>query len=123
MLLDVLDDVFLLNLALEAAKSALDRLAFLNLDFSHALKHPLTPLVATCNDLRKVANMLGYHRQARILGVTRPDVNEIVVCRTARSAQSFAPPSDPRGRCALCRWPSGVQDVQVIARPTVSLNP
>jgi hypothetical protein len=42
-LLDVLDDVFLLNLALEAAESALDRLAFLNLDFSHALIHPLTP--------------------------------------------------------------------------------
>ena len=35
-LLDVLDDVFLLNLALEAAESALDRLALLNLDFSHA---------------------------------------------------------------------------------------
>jgi hypothetical protein len=43
MLLNVFDDVFLLNLALEAAESALDRLAFLNLDFSHALKHPLTP--------------------------------------------------------------------------------
>jgi hypothetical protein len=51
MLLDVLDDVFLLNLALEAAKSAFDLLAFLNLDFSHALQHPLTPLVAPCNDL------------------------------------------------------------------------
>jgi len=36
MLLDVLDDVFLLNLALEAAECTLDRLAFLNLDFSHA---------------------------------------------------------------------------------------
>ena len=123
MLLDVLDDVFLLNLALEAAECAFDRLAFLNLDFSHALKHPLTPLVATCNDLRKVANMLGYHRQARILGVTRPDVNEIVVCRTASSAQSFAPPFGPRGRCSLCWWPPGVQNVQVIARPPVSLNP
>ena len=51
MLLDVLDDVFLLNLALEAAESAFDRLAFLNLDFSHALKHPSRPLVAPCNDL------------------------------------------------------------------------
>ena len=38
----VFDDVFLLHLALEAAKRTLDRLAFLNLDFSHALKHPLT---------------------------------------------------------------------------------
>jgi hypothetical protein len=36
MLLDVLDDVFLLNLALEAAECAFDRLALLNLDFSHA---------------------------------------------------------------------------------------
>jgi hypothetical protein len=46
-------------------------------------------LVAPCNDLRKVANMLGYHRQARILGATRPDVNEIVVCRAIRSAHSL----------------------------------
>jgi len=35
-LLDVLDDVFLLNLALEAAECTFDRLALLNLDFSHA---------------------------------------------------------------------------------------
>jgi hypothetical protein len=34
--LDVLDDVFLLNFTLEAAKGALNRLTFLNLDFSHA---------------------------------------------------------------------------------------
>jgi|EndMetStandDraft_4_1072995.scaffolds.fasta_scaffold67473_2 hypothetical protein len=33
-LLDILDDIFLLNLPLEAAKRALDRLAFLNFDFS-----------------------------------------------------------------------------------------
>jgi hypothetical protein len=36
MLLDVLDDVFLLNLALETPEGALDGLAFLNLDLSHA---------------------------------------------------------------------------------------
>ncbi len=41
-LLDVLDDVFLLNLALESAEGALNRLAFLNLDFGHACTHPLT---------------------------------------------------------------------------------
>jgi hypothetical protein len=29
--------------------------------------------------LRKVANMLGYHRQARILGASRRHVNEITV--------------------------------------------
>ena len=38
--LDVLDNVFLLNLALEAAECALDRLALLNLDFSHACNTP-----------------------------------------------------------------------------------
>ena len=42
MLLYVLDDIFLLNLPLETPKGALDRLAFLNLNFSHALEHPLT---------------------------------------------------------------------------------
>jgi hypothetical protein len=42
MLLDVLDDVFLLHLTLEASERTLDGLAFLDLYFSHALKHPLT---------------------------------------------------------------------------------
>ena len=42
MLFDVLDDIFLLYFALKAAERTLDRLAILNLDFSHALKHPLT---------------------------------------------------------------------------------
>ncbi|HYS27421.1 MAG TPA: hypothetical protein VEP46_17555, partial [Vicinamibacterales bacterium] len=40
-LLDVLDDVFLLHLPLEPSESALDGLALLNLDFSHPLIHPL----------------------------------------------------------------------------------
>jgi hypothetical protein len=34
-LLDVLDDVFLLHLPLEPAECALDRLALLDFDFSH----------------------------------------------------------------------------------------
>ena len=34
MLLDILDDIFLLHLPLEATKRALDRLAFLNFHFS-----------------------------------------------------------------------------------------
>jgi hypothetical protein len=80
-------------------------------------------LVAPCNDLRKVANMLGYHRQARILGATRPHVNEIVVCRHARSAQSLAISFGPRGPCDVSGWRTGARDVQLIARPTVSLNP
>ncbi len=41
MLLDILDDIFLLHFAFEATKRAFDRFAFLNLDFSHAVKHPL----------------------------------------------------------------------------------
>jgi hypothetical protein len=40
-LLDILDDIFLLNLPLEAAKRALDGLAVLNFHFSHAELHPL----------------------------------------------------------------------------------
>ena len=40
MLLDVLDDVFLLNLALETAESAFDGLALLDLYFSHASNTP-----------------------------------------------------------------------------------
>src|SRR3954465_12269423 len=93
-LLDVLDDVFLLDLALETPKRALDRLACQNLDFSHACQHPLAGLVAPCERLVKVANMLGYHRQARILGATRPRVNEIVgvrctLCPTGRCSANY----------------------------------
>jgi hypothetical protein len=36
MLLDILDDIFLLHLTLETTESALDGFAFLNLDFSQA---------------------------------------------------------------------------------------
>jgi hypothetical protein len=35
-LLDILDDIFLLHLTLEATEGAFDRFAFLNLDFSQA---------------------------------------------------------------------------------------
>jgi hypothetical protein len=42
MLLDILDDVFLLNLPLEPAESALDRFALLDFDFSHATNTPFT---------------------------------------------------------------------------------
>jgi len=63
--------------------------------------------------------MLGYHRQARILGATRPDVNEIVVCRANAPAQSlhYLVPSSRRP------WPGGTLDVQVKTRQPVSLNP
>src|SRR5262245_17990516 len=40
MLLDVLDDVFLLNLPFEPAECAFDRFALLDLDFSHATNTP-----------------------------------------------------------------------------------
>src|SRR5262245_24594908 len=68
-LLDVLDDVFLLDLALEAAECTFDGLAFLNLDLGHALQHPLTRGMRSVNSSRKVPNITGYHRQRRILGV------------------------------------------------------
>jgi hypothetical protein len=42
MLLDILDDVFLLDLPLEPAESALDRFALLDFDFSHATNTPFT---------------------------------------------------------------------------------
>src|SRR6266571_9347846 len=41
-LLDILDDVFLLNLPLETAESAFDGLALLDFDFSHATNTPFT---------------------------------------------------------------------------------
>jgi hypothetical protein len=40
MLLDILDDVFLLDLPLEPAESAFDGFALLNFDFSHATHTP-----------------------------------------------------------------------------------
>jgi hypothetical protein len=41
MLLDILDDIFLLHLSLEAAQRALDGFALLDLDFSQASSTPL----------------------------------------------------------------------------------
>ena len=41
MLLDILDDIFLLHLPFESSKSTLDRLAVLDLDFRHADDTPL----------------------------------------------------------------------------------
>jgi hypothetical protein len=52
MLLDILDDVFLLDFPLEPAESAFDRFALLDFDFSHATN---TPFMGG-------PNMLGYHR-------------------------------------------------------------
>jgi hypothetical protein len=40
MLLDILDDVFLLYLPLEPAEGAFDRLTLLDFDFSHATYTP-----------------------------------------------------------------------------------
>src|SRR5204863_9329516 len=55
MLLDILDDVFLLNLPLEPAESALNRLALLNFDFRHALTPPSWVAVP------RYPYVLGYH--------------------------------------------------------------
>src|SRR6266852_3764424 len=43
-LLDFLDDVFLLHLALETAQGILQRLAFLDNDFSHGILSPPNPV-------------------------------------------------------------------------------
>jgi hypothetical protein len=67
-LFDVFDNVFLLNLALEATEGTFDGLAFLNLDFSHAYNTPSPARWLPVIVFREVANMLGYHAQARILG-------------------------------------------------------
>jgi len=56
MLLDVLDDVFLLNLPLETAEGALNRFPVLDLDFSHST-YPF--LNARTSGVKP--NMLGYH--------------------------------------------------------------
>ena len=42
MLLDILDDIFLLNLTLETAEGAFDRFAVLHFHFSHWYEHPLS---------------------------------------------------------------------------------
>jgi hypothetical protein len=48
MLFDIFDDVFLLNLPLEPAKSALDRLALLDFHFSHVTHTPFGWLDQMC---------------------------------------------------------------------------
>jgi phosphoribosylamine---glycine ligase len=58
-LLDVLDDVFLLDLPLEAPQSTLNGLAFLNLDFSHGSNTP-SPVRILCRPLSRAA---GQHRR------------------------------------------------------------
>jgi hypothetical protein len=61
-LLDILDDVFLLHLPLEAPESAFDRLALLNFHFSHENHTPFGWL-QSCSVAGKPRdpNMLGYH--------------------------------------------------------------
>jgi hypothetical protein len=50
-LLDVLDDVFLLHLPLEPSESGLDGLALLNLDFSHPVYTPSSAWLASVKSL------------------------------------------------------------------------
>src|SRR6187549_2717800 len=59
-LLDVLDDVFLLHFSLEPAESTFNRLALLHLDFGHARTPPLRLLSASAALLRE-PNGVGYH--------------------------------------------------------------
>jgi hypothetical protein len=66
-LFDVLDDVFLLHLPLEPPESALDGFALLNLDFSHAVKHPLTGLVAPCEGPYKMKRMMKMNKMRDLM--------------------------------------------------------
>jgi hypothetical protein len=61
MLLDVLDDVFLLDLPLETPESALDRLALLDLYFSHVEITPLSRVAMSIGKNGIQPNVLGYH--------------------------------------------------------------
>jgi hypothetical protein len=69
MLLDILDDIFLLNLPLEPAKGAFDRLAFLDLHFRQTVSTPFYGPRSLCT---RPANWTEYARlsqQRRILGI------------------------------------------------------
>ena len=61
MLLDVLDDVFLLHFALETSQRALDRLALLDLYFSHVKITPLSRVAMLVAKNGIQPNILGYH--------------------------------------------------------------
>jgi hypothetical protein len=61
MFLDVLDDVFLLDLPLETPKGALDRLALLDLYFSHVKITPLSRVAMLVAKNGMQPNVLGYH--------------------------------------------------------------
>ena len=105
MLLDVLDDVFLLNLSLETPERAFDRFALLNLHFSH---YNHTPFMG---GLSSNLNVLGYHAQTRILGVypRQGQRNTPLLCRICcqPSSQPITPSghesSRDRKRCARTR--------------------
>ena len=69
MLLDVLDDVFLLDFPFEPTQGAFNRFALLNLHFSHATHTPFAG-----GNMRKYVRL---SQQARILGANPVKVNEI----------------------------------------------
>ena len=78
MFLDVLDDVFLLDLPLETPKGALYRFALLDLHFSHVKITPLSRVAMSVAKNGIQPNVLNYHEYARILGVNLFAVNEIL---------------------------------------------
>jgi hypothetical protein len=63
-LLDVLDDVFLLHFSLEAAESTFDGLALLHLHFGHARYTPSTAEISYGRPDWHGPNMLAYHKRA-----------------------------------------------------------
>jgi hypothetical protein len=62
MLLDVLDDVFLLDLPLEPAEGAFNRFALLYFDFSHATYTPFGWRATDDRNFGERDNLLSYHK-------------------------------------------------------------
>jgi hypothetical protein len=61
-LLDILDDVFLLNFPLEPTESALNGFALLDFDFRHAPTPPSAGGTTKADARPREPNVLGYHR-------------------------------------------------------------
>ena len=69
MLLDVLDDVFLLNSSLEATERTFDRFSVLDSYFGQPDSTPLpNDEIDVCEPERHHPNILSYHRWALVLG-------------------------------------------------------
>src|SRR2546430_5914985 len=84
MLLDILDDVFLLNLPLEPAESAFYRFALLDLYFSHATN---TPFAGST-----VCKCVRLSQQTRILGAKSRQGQRNNLCRASLACNTIGHP-------------------------------